>query len=128
MRYPNEKPEEYLFRRIEAAAVEEVEALRGHCFPVVVPETEQRGTEFCVYAAAGGKLSPSPAFRDGPPAKRPLRVTVSAARFGRARDLADAVLESVRQGGRLTGGTGPEDRYDPDLEVFQRTVVVEIAV
>ena len=38
------------------------------------------------------------------------------------------MIESVKKGGRLVNGTGPVDSYDPDREVFQRAVVVEIAL
>ncbi len=130
MTYPNERPEAYVLRRVEAAVVDGVEALRGRCHAVTAPATPETETEsrFCVYAATGGKLTPSPAFRHGVPATRSFRVTVSASQFSTARAAADAVMESIEKGGRLVNGTGPVDSYDSGQEVFQRAVVVEIAV
>ncbi len=130
MTYPNERPEAYVLRRVEAAVVDGEEVLRGHCHAVAAsaPEGTETASRFCVYAATGGKLTPSPAFRHGAPTTRSFRVTVSAAQFSAARAAAEAVMESVERGGRLVNGTGPVDSYDPDREVFQRAVVVEIAV
>lgn len=128
MKYPNERPEAYVLRRVEAAVVDGEEALRGRCHAVAVPQATETESPFCVYAAADGKLTPSPAFRHGVPTTRSFRVTVSAAQFSAARDAAEAVIESVEKGGRLVNGAGPVDTYDPGREVFQRAVVVEIAV
>ena len=132
MKYPNERPEAYVLRRVEAAVVDGAEALRGRCHAVTAPAPapEATGTEppFCVYAATDGKLTPSPAFQHGVPTTRSFRVTVSAAQFSAARDAAEVVIESLKKGGRLVNGTGPVDSYDPGREVFQRAVVMEIAV
>ena len=128
MTYPNERPEDYLLRRVEAAVVDGAEALRGRCHAVAAPAETETESPYCVYAATAGKLTPSPAFRHGAPTTRSFRVTVAAGQFSKARDAAEAVIESVKKGGRLVNGTGPVDSYDPDREVFQRAVVVEIAL
>ncbi len=154
-KYPAEKPEEYVFRRIEASAVKEKTAaqagktaaqagktaaqagktaaqagkkLRGNCWPVVVPETAEPAGLYCVYSAVGGSLTPSPAFRGGSPLTCSFQISIADRDFSNVREAADAVVASLRAGGRMLAGTGPVDSYNPDLDRFQRAVTVKVIV
>ena len=54
MKYPNERPEAYVLRRVEAAVVDGAEALRGNCHAVAAPPGTEPASPYGVYAAAGG--------------------------------------------------------------------------
>ncbi len=118
-----EPPEEHVVRMAREAGL--------GCYPVVVPESAgipDPAVAACVYAATGGTLSPSPAFRAGARLTRSIRVTALAARWKDARDAADRFVGRLRQGGRMIACAGPVDGYDPDLELYQRSVTAEIAL